>query len=54
LCAGPYQLKLVMAMRAMLTVVGCELDDRVFESRQGLEFFSLPLRPDRLWGPPAS
>jgi hypothetical protein len=27
------------------------LDDREFESRQGLEFFSSP-RPDRLWGSP--
>jgi hypothetical protein len=33
--------------------LGYGLDDRGFESRQGLEFFSSPPHPNRLWGPPS-
>jgi len=33
-------------------VMSYELDDRGFESRQGLEFFTSPPLSDRLWGPP--
>jgi hypothetical protein len=33
--------------------LGYGLDDREFESREGLEIFSSPPCPDRLWGPPS-
>jgi hypothetical protein len=35
------------------TALSYGLDDRGFESRQGLGIFSSPLRQDLLWGPPS-
>jgi hypothetical protein len=37
----------------MAIAQGYRLDDRGFESRQGLGIFSSQPRPDRLWGPPS-